>query len=101
LNRRLSGPQNGSGPSGEEINLLLLLWFELHSFLPGEGRWGAEGVKWPGCEINQSLLSEAKGKLYGAITSLLPHIFHTATTISHLMWFPPRTFQQLKLVHET
>jgi hypothetical protein len=25
LNRRLSGPQNGSGPSGEEINLLLLL----------------------------------------------------------------------------
>jgi hypothetical protein len=25
LNRRLSGPQNGSGPSGEEINLLPLL----------------------------------------------------------------------------
>ena len=39
-------------------------------------RGRAEGVEWPGCEINQSLLSDAKGKMRGAITSLLPHTFH-------------------------
>jgi hypothetical protein len=36
-----------------------------NSFLLFQGEGGAEGVKWPGCDTNQSLLSDAKGKLHG------------------------------------
>ena len=78
LNRGLNGPQSGSGPFGDEINLLPLLWYELHSSLPGGGGGGGVGggCKVSGYATDQSLLSDAKGKIHGAITSLLPHTFH-------------------------